>query len=215
MIKLVEIQIPAETERVVIMVNCSIPSVNHSGQGRLGTEGVALAMGVRQQYIELFDWVKTTAVAIPSRTTCYTSEDLTAQQTFQIIFKDEPGATAKSELNQIAFLEKIQDGKWFKAQSAGQNLPKLIREAISQPKLQKGQPWEDGHVNYLEFLLFGNTVKSEVSLVVAHEPHISQAAINHLPLDQLGLNPCEAIIFFLKNHKGVSDIVGAVKFVPQ
>jgi hypothetical protein len=209
-----EMQIPAGVERVVLMIRHSVaPKTGNDGNKTLTIDGKYLCQAVRDFYDGLVTDIGASLNVPMASYHCSTfpRSMMTAWEIFGVA-----NIQAEETLKVWASLASVNGGEWMKAQmAAGKNEPAMIREFLSDPKLMTTGDFGNYRRNYVEFIegQSGSDEAKKAKFVVAvcHEAGISLAASWHLPVEQVGLANCEAVLFYVTG--GV--IVGAEKIVPE
>lgn len=108
-------------------------------------------------------------------------------------------------LNVTATLKSVNGGDWYKSVKE-RNLDdhQIIQEFVNDRSLWEGQSFGEYATNYQKVVIGG---EAKFKVVTAHEVAISLSAAQFLAPEELGLEDCEAVLFFLADDK----IVGAVK----
>lgn len=116
-------------------------------------------------------------------------------------------------LNLIVSLKKINGGAWIKERTAqGKADAEIIREAAENLEGLFADQLLDVALSNAAAVATGKLTTDKFTVAVGHEPCISFfAGSARLPTDQLGLDECQAIVFFTDDE---DNIVGMEKIVP-
>ncbi len=207
-------EIPSGVERAVLMIRHSVaPKTGTDGNKTLTLDGMYLCEAVREFYQSLVCDISVSLNVPTASYHCSTfpRSMMTAWEIFRV-----PNIQAEESLKVWVSLMSIDGGAWAKAQmAAGKNEPTMIREFLGDQGVSLWTAdFDDYQRNYTEFIL-GNVGSEEArraKFVVAtcHEAGISLAAAGCLLENELGLNNCEAVLFYVSG----GYVVGAEKIVP-
>lgn len=205
--------IPNGVERVVLMIRHSAPPSGGTDVNKtLTAEGASLCHEVSEFYTSLVALLSQAMGEVVPTYSCsiFPRSFVTAWEIFHAV-----NINMEAGLKVWASLLAINNGDWFKAQkAAGLTEPQMIRAFLADPSLMT-EAFGSYEYNYTSFIKGQagsvGVVASKLVVAVCHEAGISLAARDHLPADQLGLDKCEGVLFYVAG--GV--IVGAEKVVPK
>lgn len=205
--------LPGGFDRVVLMIRHSVAVKTGNDLNKtLSPEGVALCHEVKQFYMDLAMQIMNKMGVSPAFCCSpFPRSFVTAWEMF-----GAANINIEECLKVRASLLTIYEGKWAAARKAEKmNEPQMIRAFLADPSLMTGDfvAYNASYTKFVEGLSYGTGESRSAKFVVAvgHEAGISMAANGFLLADQLGLDNCEAILFYVAG----GTIVSAEKIVPE
>ena len=201
-------EIPAGVERVCLLIRHSeAPKKGGNHNKTLTAAGATLAQDCFPFYEEVLGEVSAQFGEPSFHCSEFPRSLITAWEMF-----DAEVITQEPALKVHASLTDINEGAWFKEQvGAGKGEPEIIREFLGDPSLMTDgfKKYEEEYTDFITGKA-GSNPNGKFVVAVCHEAGISLAAQGYLPSEQLGMDKCDAVMFFVAG--GV--IVGAEKVVP-
>jgi len=201
-------EIPAGVERVCLLIRHSeAPKQGGNHNKTLTAAGANLAQDCATFYDQVFDQI-TPQFGEPS---FHCSEFPRSLITAWELFEAEV-ITSEPALKVHASLTEINGGEWFKGQgAAGKGEPEIIRTFLADPGLMTDS-FRKYAKEYTDFITgkSGSNPTGKFVVGVCHEAGISLAARGLLVDEQLGMDKCDGVLFFVAG--GV--IIGAEKVAP-
>lgn len=205
-------KITSGVDRVVLMIRHSIASKAGTDANKtLASQGIQLCREVAAHYGALMHQI---AEQYGDVTYCCSTFPRSAMTAWEIFY---PGNLNFEECLKVrASLLAIDGGEWFKARKAeGKSESAMIREFLGDPALMTDdfREYQRNYMKFVEGKSYGTGESRTARFVIAtcHEAGISLAAQGHLAAEDLGLENCEAVLFYVAG--GV--IIGAEKIVPN
>jgi hypothetical protein len=206
-----KVTIPDGVERVVLMIRHSAPPKTGTDANKtLTPDGAMLCQQVAPFYNDLVDQIGD-HYGIPS---FHCSPFPRSMMTVWEIFC-AGNINVEDWLKVWASLLQVDHGAWFEEQRvAGKTEPEMIRTFLLGSHLEKGS-FTYYKRNYTAFITgeIGSqeNQNSRFAVAVCHEAGISLAAQGYISDEQLGLDKCGAVLFYVAG----SVIIGAEKIVPE
>lgn len=200
--------IPAGVERVCLLIRHSeAPKKGTNYTKTLTAAGATLAQDCFPFYEEVLGEIATQFGGPTFHCSEFPRTLVTAWEMF-----DAEVISAEPSLKVHASLTDVNEGAWFKGLVAeGKTEPEIIRAYLADPALMT-DGFKKYRQEYMDFITgkVGSNPNGKFVVAVCHEAGISLAALDFLPADQLGMDKCEAVLFFITG--GV--IIGVEKVVP-
>lgn len=201
-------EIPAGVERVCLLIRHSeAPKKGGNHNKTLTAAGATLAQDCFPFYEEVLGEVSAQFGEPSFHCSEFPRSLITAWEMF-----DAEVITQEPALKVHASLTEINGGAWFKEQAAaGKGEPEIIRTFLADPSLMTDS-FRKYQKEYADFIAgkSGSNPAGKFVVGVCHEAGISLAARGLLTDEQLGMDKCDGVLFFVAG--GV--IIGAEKVVP-
>ena len=201
-------EIPAGVERVCLLIRHSeAPKKGGNHNKTLTAAGATLAQDCFPFYEEVLGEVSAQFGEMSFHCSEFPRSLITAWEMF-----DAEVITQEPALKVHASLTEINSGEWFKGQAvAGKSEPEIIRTFLADPSLMTDsfRKYKQEYTNFVTGKT-GSNPNGRFVVGVCHEAGISLAAQDFLQANQLGMDKCDGVLFFVAG--GV--IIGAEKVVP-